>query len=54
MLDKTGTVTEGRMKLVGVELLNGAGRTDVLRLAGAVEEASEHPVAGGRRGGAGR
>ena len=45
VLDKTGTVTEGRMKLVGVELLNGAGRTDVLRLAGAVEDASEHPVA---------
>ena len=45
VLDKTGTVTEGRMKLVGVELLNGAGRADVLRLAGAVEDASEHPVA---------
>jgi Cu+-exporting ATPase len=45
VLDKTGTVTEGRMRLVGVELLNGARRTDVLRLAGAVEDASEHPVA---------
>ena len=45
VLDKTGTVTEGRMTLVGVETLNGASRADVLRLAGAVEDASEHPVA---------
>ncbi|HUP32380.1 MAG TPA: copper-translocating P-type ATPase, partial [Gaiellaceae bacterium] len=45
VLDKTGTVTEGKMKLVGVELLNGASRADVLRRAGAVEDASEHPVA---------
>jgi P-type Cu+ transporter len=44
VLDKTGTVTEGRMRLVDVELLDGATRTDVLRLAGAVEDASEHPV----------
>jgi Cu+-exporting ATPase len=45
VLDKTGTVTEGRMTLVGVELLNGSSRGDVLRLAGAVEDASEHPIA---------
>jgi Cu+-exporting ATPase len=45
VLDKTGTVTEGRMELVEVTPLNGAARTDVLRLAGAVEAASEHPVA---------
>ncbi len=45
VLDKTGTVTEGRMTLVGVETLNGASRGVVLRLAGAVENASEHPVA---------
>ena len=45
VLDKTGTVTEGRMTLVGVETLNGASRGEVLRLAGAVEDASEHPVA---------
>ena len=45
VLDKTGTVTEGRMMLVGVETLNGASRGQVLRLAGAVEDASEHPVA---------
>jgi Cu+-exporting ATPase len=45
VLDKTGTVTEGRIELAGVSLLNGATRTDVLRLAGAVESASEHPIA---------
>ena len=45
VLDKTGTVTEGRMRLAGVETLDGASRADVLRLAGAVEDASEHPVA---------
>jgi Cu+-exporting ATPase len=45
VLDKTGTVTEGKMELAEVELLNGASRTDVLRLAGAVEAASEHPIA---------
>ncbi len=45
VLDKTGTVTEGRMTLVGVETLNGASRAEVLRLAGALEDASEHPVA---------
>jgi Cu+-exporting ATPase len=45
VLDKTGTVTEGRMRLVDVVPLNGATRADALRLAGAVEDASEHPVA---------
>ena len=45
VLDKTGTVTEGKMTLGDVALLNGASRADVLRLAGAVESASEHPVA---------
>jgi Cu+-exporting ATPase len=45
VLDKTGTVTEGRMRLVDVQLLNGATRLEALRLAGAVEDASEHPVA---------
>jgi Cu+-exporting ATPase len=44
VLDKTGTVTEGKMELVGVTPLNGAAHADVLRLAGAVESASEHPV----------
>jgi P-type Cu+ transporter len=45
VLDKTGTVTEGRMQLVDVLPANGAVRSDVLRLAGALEDASEHPVA---------
>ncbi|HEU6444511.1 MAG TPA: heavy metal translocating P-type ATPase [Gaiellaceae bacterium] len=45
VLDKTGTVTEGTMELVDVVPLNGAVRADVLRRAGAVEAASEHPIA---------
>jgi P-type Cu+ transporter len=45
VLDKTGTVTEGKMELVDVAPLNGATRGEVLRLAGAVESASEHPIA---------
>jgi Cu+-exporting ATPase len=45
VLDKTGTVTAGEMVLVEVSPLNGASRLDVLRFAGAVEAASEHPVA---------
>ena len=45
VLDKTGTVTEGRMQLVDVIPANGAARADVLRLAGALEDASEHPIA---------
>jgi Cu+-exporting ATPase len=45
VLDKTGTVTAGKMVLVDVAPLNGASRLDALRFAGAVESASEHPVA---------
>jgi Cu+-exporting ATPase len=45
VLDKTGTLTEGRMELVDVTPLDGAGRAEALRLAGAVEAASEHPIA---------
>jgi P-type Cu+ transporter len=45
VLDKTGTVTEGSMELVEVVPLNGAARSEILRLAGAVEAASEHPIA---------
>jgi P-type Cu+ transporter len=45
VLDKTGTVTTGRMSLVEVVLADGADRADVLRLAGALEDASEHPIA---------
>ena len=45
LLDKTGTVTTGRMSLVDVVPAAGGGEDEVLRLAGAVEDASEHPVA---------
>ncbi|MCW3002586.1 MAG: copper-translocating P-type ATPase [Conexibacter sp.] len=45
VLDKTGTVTTGRMSLVDVTLAKGTGRADVLRIAGALEDASEHPIA---------
>ncbi|MEU1394139.1 MULTISPECIES: heavy metal translocating P-type ATPase, partial [unclassified Nonomuraea] len=45
VLDKTGTVTEGKMTLVGVHLAEGESREEVLRLAGAIEHASEHPIA---------
>ena len=45
ILDKTGTVTAGKMALVDVAPLNGATRKDALRFAGAVEAASEHPIA---------
>jgi Cu+-exporting ATPase len=45
VLDKTGTVTEGRMRLTDVVPAAGQDRDGLLRLAGAVEAASEHPVA---------
>jgi Cu+-exporting ATPase len=45
VLDKTGTVTTGRMTLVGVDPVDGQDGDELLRLAGAVEAASEHPVA---------
>jgi len=45
VLDKTGTVTTGRMTLQKVYVADGTDEEQVLRLAGAVEHASEHPVA---------
>ncbi|WP_133906694.1 heavy metal translocating P-type ATPase [Actinophytocola oryzae] len=45
VLDKTGTVTTGRMSLVDVHTAGGVDPVDALRLAGAVENASEHPIA---------
>ncbi|MEQ3540794.1 heavy metal translocating P-type ATPase [Pseudonocardia tropica] len=45
VLDKTGTVTTGTMSLTGVHTGDGADEATVLRLAGALERASEHPVA---------
>jgi len=44
VLDKTGTVTEGSIELVEVAPLDGVSREEILRLAGAVEAASEHPI----------
>ncbi|WP_219418210.1 heavy metal translocating P-type ATPase [Pseudonocardia nigra] len=45
VLDKTGTVTTGQMSLVGVHVADGVDEAEVLRLAGALENASEHPIA---------
>ncbi|MEU8561884.1 heavy metal translocating P-type ATPase [Streptomyces cyaneofuscatus] len=45
VLDKTGTVTTGKMTLLAVHTAQGTDETDVLRLAGAVEHSSEHPIA---------
>jgi P-type Cu+ transporter len=45
VLDKTGTVTTGDMAVIGIHLAAGADEGEVLRLAGAVEDASEHPIA---------
>jgi Cu+-exporting ATPase len=45
VLDKTGTVTTGRMTLVDVLLAPGEDRETLLKLAGALEHASEHPIA---------
>ncbi|MDT0270497.1 heavy metal translocating P-type ATPase [Streptomyces sp. DSM 44915] len=45
VLDKTGTVTEGRMTLLAVRTADGVAEDEVLRLAGALENASEHPIA---------
>ncbi|EHN10049.1 Lead cadmium zinc and mercury transporting ATPase [Patulibacter medicamentivorans] len=45
VLDKTGTVTSGRMDLQQVVLAPGVDRLEALRLVGALEDASEHPIA---------
>ena len=45
VLDKTGTVTSGKMTLVDVIAEPGTERDELLRLAGALEDASEHPIA---------
>ncbi len=45
VLDKTGTVTTGQMTLQGVHVAAGEDETQLLRLAGALEDASEHPIA---------
>lgn len=45
VLDKTGTITTGSMTLLDVVAADGEDAGDVLRLAAAVEDASEHPIA---------
>ncbi|MDQ3645226.1 MAG: heavy metal translocating P-type ATPase [Actinomycetota bacterium] len=45
VLDKTGTVTTGQMSLVEITLADGVDRDEALGLVGALENASEHPVA---------
>ncbi|MER8223737.1 heavy metal translocating P-type ATPase [Streptomyces sp. NPDC094143] len=45
VLDKTGTVTTGRMTLLAVHTADGTDEAEVLRLAGALEHSSEHPIA---------
>ncbi|MGH9025978.1 MAG: heavy metal translocating P-type ATPase [Acidimicrobiia bacterium] len=45
MLDKTGTITEGRMRLVDVVAATGTDVAQLLRRAGSAEDASEHPIA---------
>ena len=45
VLDKTGTVTTGRMTLLDVHVAEGENADQVLRYAGALEDASEHPIA---------
>ncbi len=45
VLDKTGTVTTGRMSVVDVAAVAGTNTSELLRVAGALEDASEHPIA---------
>ncbi len=45
VLDKTGTVTTGKMTLLDVITADGEDTAQVLRLAGALEDSSEHPIA---------
>ena len=45
VLDKTGTVTSGKMTLTDVITESGVDRAELLRFAGALEDSSEHPIA---------
>jgi P-type Cu+ transporter len=45
VLDKTGTVTTGQMSLVDIAVADGVDRREALTLVGALEDASEHPIA---------
>jgi Cd2+/Zn2+-exporting ATPase len=44
-VDKTGTITEGKPKVQGVELVNAQSEADVLRIAAAIDDHSAHPLA---------
>ena len=52
VVDKTGTLTEGKPRLVAIESFNGWSEADALRLAAGLEQGSEHPLAGAIIGGA--
>ncbi len=45
VIDKTGTLTEGRPKLIDILPVNGFAADDLLRLAASLEQSSEHPLA---------
>lgn len=45
VVDKTGTLTEGKPRLTSAEPIGGFSRSDLLQFAGSVERASEHPLA---------
>ena len=45
LIDKTGTLTEGKPKLVGIQTVGGTVESDLLRLVASVEARSEHPLA---------
>lgn len=45
ILDKTGTLTDGRPRIVSIDSHNGLRENDILRLAAALDQASKHPVA---------
>ncbi|MGQ0444234.1 MAG: heavy metal translocating P-type ATPase [Beijerinckiaceae bacterium] len=45
VVDKTGTLTEGKPKVVAIRTLGGVGEDEILRLAASLERASEHPLA---------
>lgn len=45
VVDKTGTLTEGRPSVVAIEVADGFEETDLLRIAASLERSSEHPLA---------
>jgi len=52
VVDKTGTLTEGRPRLISVVALSGVGENELLRLVASLERASEHPLAAALTAGA--